>query len=236
MLARHGAIAVYHYTPLHYLPFIARQGALLSKTQLSLLGFADTHFRRTSRLQDEQRGFASYVHLTLDAHPPLLQAKLAGGFPHFEVAVPAAHFDDTEYALCRFNIAKARYFRGAKQEPPESDANGRYYDGMRLPTARTPMEREGLLRHNLGRNMIEVLVPEQVPLPSGTTFRFFHDEDFHRAMQVLRNLRVSAYGLERDAQLTYQPAPHHRASTEDALARAVANEAWRGSGLDFDRV
>jgi hypothetical protein len=236
LLAQFGVSRIYHYAPLHYLPFIARRGALLSKTELRRLGFRDSHFRTTSRAQDEQRGFARYVHLTLDAHPPILLAKLEGGFPHFEVAIPAARFDALDYSLCRFNIAKTRYLRGGRQEPPECDQNGRYYGDMRLPIATTLEERKALLRHNYGKNMIEVLVPEQLPLVEGTAFRFFDDDDLACARQVLHDLSVEIYRLERDARLQYGPSAQHREAVRQVLLRAVADPSWLGSGLEFDRV
>src|ERR1051326_4364375 len=102
---------VYHYTPLHYLPFIAMKRALLSKPSLRLLGFADTHFRSTSRRADEERGFGEYIHFALESRPPILLAKLAAGFPHLELAVPADVVEAQGFHLCRYNIAKTRVLR-----------------------------------------------------------------------------------------------------------------------------
>jgi len=75
-----GVRALYHYAPLHYLPFIARSAALLSKLGLRREGFPEKHFRSTSYRQDMARGFERFVHLTIDPHPPILQAKLKRGF------------------------------------------------------------------------------------------------------------------------------------------------------------
>lgn len=236
LLATFGIPSVYHYAPLHYLAFIARQNALLSKVALRELGFSDSHFRTTSRYQDEQRGFAHYVHLTLDAHPPILQAKLGRGFPHFEIALPAIEFDETEYLLCRFNIAKTRYFRGAKQEPPESEKNGQYRSGMRLPVATTPQEREALLRLNLGENMIEVLVPNQVALTAKAVLRFFHDDDMKCANEVLETLGIEAFQIERDSEIEYKPSAKYRSEVRTALFNSLADPLWRGDGLEFDRM
>src|SRR5882672_2917564 len=164
LLCRGGVAAIYHYAPLHYLPFIARRAALLSKEKLRRAGFSENHFRSTSKRQDISRGFDRYVHLTLDAHPPILQAKLAKGFPHFEIGIPAQAVEQRDYLLCRFNIAKTRYFRGARQAPEESAQNGKYYGDFCLPVARTEMERGDLFAANYGRRMIEVLVEDEIPL------------------------------------------------------------------------
>jgi len=236
LLSQFGITAIYHYAPLHYLPFIARRGALLSKAALRREGFADSHLRSTSSAQDAQRGFSNFVHLTLDAHPPILKAKLARGFPHFEVSVPATHFSKVEYLLCRFNTAKTRYFRGARREPPESDRNGRYYEEMRLPVAKTAAQQEALLRLNYGQQMIEVLVRDQLPLGQGTSFRFFHRDDVASAADVLRVLGMTTYALEMDEQLEYVPSSKYRQAVTKALARATADPAWLGDGLEFDRV
>jgi hypothetical protein len=236
LLRKYGVVAAYHYAPLHYLPFIARTGALLSKADLRKLGFKDSHFRSTSRKQDEERGFARYVHLTLDAHPPILRAKLAGGFPHFEVAIPAVEFDNFDYLLCRFNIAKTRYFRGARQEPPESEKNGRYYPGLRLPVAVSSRERQALLSRCYGHDMIELLVMDRIALCKGTTFRFFDKADLAFAQEVLKTLDVGAYDIEQDAALSYEPLPQYRAAVQAALKRALSDKTWLGDGLEFDRV
>jgi hypothetical protein len=236
LLSDFGITAVFHYAPLHYLPFIARRRALLSKAELRRLGFGEGHFRSTSAGQDEQRGFSRYVHLSLDAHPPILRAKLARGFPHFEVSVPAGAFTGIDYLLCRFNIAKTRYFRGAKTEPVECARNGRYQNGMRLPVAKSAAERQALLELNYPQTMVELLVLDELPLHNGTSFRFFHSGDFSCAGRVLESLGVADYQLEIDSQLQYEPAADHHRAVEDAIARALADANWRGSGLEFDRL
>src|SRR5207237_6387189 len=111
LLTSHGVTNVFHYAPLHYILFIARSKALFSKNELRRLGYDASHFRRTSRRPDEQRGFSDYVHLTLNHFPPILKAKLAGGFPHFEIRVPAEHVEKATVHLCRYNIAKCRFLR-----------------------------------------------------------------------------------------------------------------------------
>ena len=106
LLTSHGVTDVFHYAPLHYILFIALAKALFSKNELRRLGYDLSHFRRTSRHPDEQRGFSDCVHLTLKHFPPILKAKLAGGFPHFEIRVPAEYVEKGTVHLCRYNIAK----------------------------------------------------------------------------------------------------------------------------------
>jgi hypothetical protein len=226
---------VYHYAPVHYLAFIARSGNLLSKEALLKAGFTNRHFRSTSKKQDEERGFARYVHLTLEPHPPILKAKLNSGFPHFEISIPAHFFEQIEYLLCRFNIAKARYFRGAKQEPVACDANGRYFEDMRLPVAVSIAEREALLRHNVGKQMIELLVRDRVPLPKEARFRFFHDNDQEVASDALRRLGAP-YVVERDKRLNYKPCREYEAAVREALDKSIADVTWRDTRIEFDRV
>jgi hypothetical protein len=112
-----------------------------SKLELAKRGYDIWHFRRTSRRQDELRGFADYVHLTLNALPPILRAKLTAGFPHFEVRIPAEAIAASDVHLCRYNIAKCRYLRrDGKSGPEESSANGRYFNGKQLPIAATTQD------------------------------------------------------------------------------------------------
>jgi hypothetical protein len=88
VLAAEGIETVHHYAPLHYLPFIARSEAILSKPSLKKNGFGSTHLRSMSKKQDVARGFGDYAHLTLDPEPQILKAKLAAGFPHLAINVP----------------------------------------------------------------------------------------------------------------------------------------------------
>jgi hypothetical protein len=66
--------------------------------------------------------------------------------------------------------------------------------------------------------------------------RFFHEEDLAIARRVLRDIRVDVFSIERDSDISYEPATGYREAVNDALARAVADSDWRGSGLEFDRV
>jgi hypothetical protein len=223
---------VFHYAPLHYLLFIARSRALLSKDELLRRGFTQLHFRSTSRRVDTLRGFSNYVHLTLTEVPKILKAKLAAGFPHFELRVPAAHIDERSFHLCCFNIAKSRFIRTGKKPPVESPSNGRYHRGKELPTAGSAAECAALLQANLGVRMIEVLLLSCLPLPDNTKLVFFHDSDQKTAEHLLRSLNVP-WLMSRGATC-YQPSHQYVNSVHEFLERAENEPEWRGNGLDFD--
>ena len=155
MLVEFGISFVPHYTPLHYLPFIARSQAIKSKPALRADGFEEIHFRSKSAHHDETRGFGEFAFLTLDTGPRIVKAKLYGGFPHIEISVPAAAIDDVEFALCRYNIAMTRVLkRNDLPGRPESDTNGRYYDDNQIPIAKTEDDKLALLNKHYGTNMI----------------------------------------------------------------------------------
>lgn len=235
LLTSRGVAEVYHYVPLHYLMFIARSRALLSKGELGRLGFNNSHFRRTSRSQDELRGFSHYVHLTVTAYPPILAAKLASGFPHFEVRVPAAHVEKTTLHLCRYNIAKSRNLRTGKKPAPESAATGRYHGAKQIPTAETVAECEALLQANLGENMIEVLVPNALILPPETALIFFDENDRDLADELIHPMKLN-WALHLAKDLTYKAATGYVRAVKEFLARARVDPGWKGNGLDFDSV
>lgn len=234
LLTRHGVEAVFHYAPLHYLLFIVRAKALLSKEELAARGFPQTHLRSTSRGVDYDRGFAGYVHLTLTNLPPILQGKLKSGFPHFEFRIPASYVDRLPFHLCRYNIAKSRNPKNGSSPSPEGPATGYYRDGKQIPTAETVCECEALLRANLGINMIEVLVPKRVDLPQDTELIFFSRADLELARDMISKLnpgwRCSLASME-----SYARKGLYVGQVEDFLRRAQQDPEWRGSGLEFDR-
>jgi len=237
LLTAAGVTSVFHYAPLHYLLFIARSKALFSKVELRRLGYDPFHFRRTSRRQDEARGFSNYVHLTLSQFPPILEAKLRAGFPHFEIQVPAKDLEQRDFRLCRFNIARSRYLRRQeKSGPPENPVNGRYYGDKQLPTAETAEECRALLAENLGRRMIEVLIPVTLPLPTNTTLIFFSTDDLNLAEDALRRMRLDEWTLQLAPDASYIQDAQHVADVQRFLRTAEANANWRGDGLDFDSV
>jgi len=236
MLIKNKISYVFHYVPLHYLTFIAREKKLLSKEKLTELGFDDSHFRSTSKRQDRSRGFNDCIHLAVDPLPRILLAKLKSGFPHFEIEIPSTVIENNEFHLCRFNIAKARYFRGAKQSPEESDKNGRYYGDRALPIAANDDEKEKLLTHNYGVNMIEVLVPGELLLPDNIVIRLFSKFDYDLAKSVLNNLGVR-WSLElSQTEIDYGESKVYKDSVALYLERSLNESDWMGDGLEFDRV
>jgi hypothetical protein len=235
LLTSRGITDVFHYAPLHYLLFIARSRALLSKDELRRLGYDISHFRRTSRRQDELRGFSSYVHLTLTKHPKILVAKLKGGCPHFELRFPAAHIEGSMLHLCRYNIAKSRYLKSGRKPPEESRANGRYHGPKELPTAETISECQELLSASSPQDMIEVLVPRSISIPPETEFLFFAKDDCVDAEELLRPLDVP-WRLRLASDLSYTPASDRLTAARRFLQRARDDPHWRGDGLDFDYV
>lgn len=236
MLQRNNISYVFHYAPLHYLVFIARAQKLLSKGKLSEEGFNEEHFRSTSKRQDRVRGFNDYIHLSIDPHPGILLAKLKSGFPHFEIEVPASVIESYEYHLCRFNIAKARYFRGAKQEPMESEKNGKYYGDRALPIAVNDEEKDKLIFHNYGVNMIEVLVPDELLLTDDTIIRLFSQFDYNIAKRICNVLGVQ-WKLELDGSgVKYGENIEYRNCVTRFLYSSLNDLNWFGDGLEFDRV
>jgi hypothetical protein len=235
LLTSRGIASVFHYAPLQYLLFITRSRALFSKDELSRQGFTVSHFRRTSRSRDNDRGFSNYVHLTLDEYPPILKAKLDAGFPHFEIRVPAAYVERGLIHLCRYNIAMCRNHLHSKKPAPESDATGRYCGTKQIPTAETVIECEALLNANFGKNMIELLVPETLSLPDTTSLVFFDEADRALASNVVSPLTVD-WSLEVSGRYSYKRSAMYVNLVEDFLQHARADEGWKGNGLDFDSV
>lgn len=236
VLADNKVASVFHYSPLHYLPFVCRAQKLMSKPELEQAGFAPTHFRSTSSRQDINRGFGNYIHFALDARPPILRAKLAAGFPHFELEVPVGTIEDKGFHLCRFNIAKTRYFRGAKQQPPESPENGRYYPDLAVPIAATDEEIEQLLAANFGKRMIEVLVLDALDLPAQTVIKVFHEDDAVLAKEVIAATGIK-WSVSLDGPGSKYPRNTRYAKAVSAfIAEALRDSQWAGNGLEFDRV
>ncbi|TMJ88145.1 MAG: hypothetical protein E6G76_11210 [Alphaproteobacteria bacterium] len=229
---------VHHYAPLHYLPFIGRSKSLLCKPSLLAAGFAQDHLRSMSREHDVERGFGAYTHLTLEPRPRILKAKLAAGFPHIGVAVPADCVEAVSFSLCRFNVAMTRHLRRNGQPGfPESSTNGRYYDQHQIPIARSDADKTAMLEKHLPANtMIEVLVHGDLVLPDRTEIGCFSDADAKIAQQVL-----SEVGAPWNVTSIASPGPYPRnAKHVEAITtfidQALAELDWRGNGLEFDRL
>lgn len=229
---------VNHYTPIHYLPFIARSAALLSKPSLKKAGFAQSHLRSMSRDHDEGRGFGRFAFLTLDASPRILIAKLAKGFPHIAIGAPESAVEDTGFGLCRFNIAMTRQLRrNGKWGFPESETNGRYYGVQQVPIARTDTDKRALLKKHLPLGtMIEVLIEGDLPLPNDTVVTAYDAADAKECRRILATV-ASPWTV----QLAQAPGPYRRnqahvASAQAFISRAIADPMWRGDGLEFDKL
>lgn len=235
LLTDNGVRFAYHYTPLHYLPFITAEKALLSKLKLRRLAFSEFHFRSTSKRADEERGFGEYVHLTLSEKPPILAAKLSAGFPHVEIAVPASAMERARFHLCRFNIAKSRYLRrdGSKGYP-EGPGTGRYYQNKQIPMAQTDAECRALFEANYGKNMIEVLVFGRLALPDDCVVTFFHADDHETGLEIIRTRGVP-WRTELSDRI-YRPNDKYAWRVRDFIRKAMTDPAWKGDGLEFDQV
>lgn len=237
LLGQHGIGRVYHFAPLHYLPFIAQDRQLKSKPVLELDGFATSHFRSTSAHIDIQRGFRNYVHLSTHPEPPILQAKLRAGFPHFGLELRTSDFTEIPYDLCRFNIAKTRQLRrDGKPGFPESDANGRYYDGLQIPIARSPYEKDRMLSVREGDPMIEVLINERVLLNGTVTLLTYGEEDQNIAQNVIEHLDLHWEVTASELSCPYARSAAYAGSVENFIEKALSDLTWRGNGLEFDQV
>lgn len=238
VLADRKVDAVYHYAPLHYLIFIARSQSILSKPSLRKDGFTTSHLRSMSHGLDVARGFGSYSHLTIDAQPRILKAKLAAGFPHIAISILASEIDAVSFSLCRFNVAMTRQLRReGKDGFPESETNGRYYAGHQIPIARTDADKSKMLEKHLQEStMIEVLVHGDFNLSDKTSIICFAEEDAMIARRTLASLhREWAVKVEEPPG----PYPHdaaHAAAVTAFIQQAEGDPNWRGNGLEFDRL
>jgi hypothetical protein len=188
--------------------------------------------------QDVARGFGSYSHLTIDARPRILRAKLAAGFPHIAINVPASEIDAVSFSLCRFNVAMTRQLkREDKDGFPESATNGRYYTGHQIPIARTDIDKSAMLKKHIQENtMIEVLVHGDFNLSGETSISCFAKEDAAIAREILSSLGCTwAVNVEEPPG----PYPRDRAHVAAVIAfvqKAQDDSNWRGNGLEFDRL
>ncbi len=238
VLGEHGIARVYHYAPMHYMAYIASSGALLTKPSLLNAGFEATHFRSTSHHHDVQRGFGAYSFLTLDPAPRILSAKLSAGFPHVRIAVPATSIEEKTYSLCRFNVAKTRQLRrSGKPGHPETPGNGVYYDGHEIPIARTSHDKNEMLNEHYRKGvMIEVLLEEDLPLPSETEITCYCEDDISLASEILQRCNRPWRVLYSPSPVDYPHTPALRDSVNSFVMRVLDDPSWRGDGLEFDRL
>lgn len=237
VFAEHHIDRVNHYTPLHYLPFIARSRSLLCKPSLAALGFGNSHLRSKSRAHDTARGFGEYAFLTLEQNPRIVRAKLAAGFPHIGISVPAEAIDCTTYSLCRFNVAMTRYLRRHDSLGfPESATNGRYYGDQQIPVARTVADKRAMLKKHYPKTMIEVLIHGDLPLPDTTNVICYSPIDAGIAASVLRHLNAPWEITLSTPPGDYPRRADHGDAVQQFIESALDDPAWRGNGLEFDRV
>lgn len=228
---------VYHYTPLHYLPFIARTRQLLSKSALERTGFKPTHFRSKSKSQDINRGFGQYLFLTLEQLPKLARAKLDAGFPHIAIAVPVNAVEQTGYSLCRFNTAMTRTLRrDGKPGYVASCTNGRYYGKQQIPVARKLCDKHALLKKYWGKSSIEVLINGRLNLPKEATVHCYSESDRILAAHILGDLDCHWRLIHDNALGDYERSVDYVCSVEEFVRLALADAEWRGNELEFDRV
>lgn len=197
---------IFHIAPLHYLPFIARSRSLKSKTTLRDEGFGEAHFRSKSKKLDVHRGFGDYIHLSTVDRPPILDAKLSGGFPHICLSVPTTSLNGIDFDLCRYNVAMCRQLRrDGKPGFTEGPANGWYYDDNQIPIARTEREQGQLIRSRNGE-MLEVLVKPPLALPNNTQVSVFDGRDHEVALEILERLNIPwTVSLANDSNYTALP-------------------------------
>lgn len=238
ILRKHNVESVHHYSPLHYLPLIGRSNALLTKPSLARAGFPPSHLRSMSSHHDVARGFGDFTHLTLDRHPRILKAKLAAGFPHIGLVVPAEAVEATDFDLCRFNVAMTRQLR--RDGMPgfeESPSNGRYYGQQQIPTARVEADKEAMLAEHLpAGTMIEVLVRGDLRLPQGTAVLCYSEADAHLARKILNQVDRPWQVITEEPRGVYPRNAKYSAEVEKFVDLALADPNWRGNGLEFDRV
>jgi len=233
-LQNRGIVHAFHVTPLHYVPFILRSGCLFSKDTLLKKGYNFKHFRATSHRADLSRGFGQYVHLTNLSSPPILTAKLAKGIPHVLLRFDTGSFRETQYHLCRFNIAKGRYLRkDGKPGLSESQRNGSYLKSMQIPIASTVVMKKGLLSNLETGRMLEILQNHSVDLADSMQLTFFSKEDY----ELLKSFLLQEYPKLDVSIRSYQNYPlvdHLRTSVTKFLTKSILDRTWKGNGLNFD--
>jgi hypothetical protein len=233
-----GIHQVFHIAPLHYLPFIARTRRLLARPKLKDIGYADSHFRKTSHQSDASRGFGDRVFLSTIRLPPILLTKLEKGFPHVRFDIAISALQAAEFDLCRYNVAKNRSnLRGGPvSSHSEGGSNGRYYDGKQLPVARSSADMAAMLRRHWGTGQgIEVQVRDSVPLPDSLVVTCFSEADQAIAASVIlrtgRNWKTTKIKLS-----DYRRSSKLARQVEAFCERALTAPDWKGDGLDFDRL
>lgn len=234
----HGIEWIPHFTPLHYLPFIARAQSLKSKASLRQDGYASYHFRSKSKNTDEKRGFGASVFLTLESSPRILQAKLSAGFPHIAVCVPVSAVCSAQFDLCRYNVAMSRRLPSSpKGGFTESSTNGRYYGDNQIPVARDWADKAEMLNEHFPvGTMIEVLVDNELPLPPDTQITCYHEADAKIAKCALLAEQCGWRVSVKNPGGAYNRNKNYVEEVEKFVSRSLQDKEWKGNGIEFDNL
>lgn len=231
ILREFGHTTIYHVTPLHFLPAIASDRSLWSKNTLINLGYSTRHFRTTSFQTDIRRGFSDVVHCMTCSRPPLLASKLRKGYPHIVLEIDTESLRESDYALCRYNIARNR------GQWTESEQHGRIRRPYQIPVATTESEKRGLLG-NCGRSCIEVLTQSGFRLQTATTVQTFHPMDRKLVAEILEHFELPWRAKLARSDGEYRWDSEYRATMQDYITKAMLDASWRPTAeeeLEFDR-
>jgi hypothetical protein len=188
-----------------------------------------------SKKQDVERGFGNYVHLTTNPYPPILNAKLSGGFPHCSIKIPATSVDEDALDFCRYNVAMSRYLNRPGGTPlKESDSNGRFYDGKQIPVARLKDDKRAMLSAHFPSKTIEILKSGQLHLDNGAKVVAYNQADAELIERIKAKKNCHWEVLIDD--LKYQPDPTHWHEVNNYVETVLENPDWRGDELEFDRL
>ncbi len=226
--------SVYHCTPLNYAPFVFRTKGLLSRRQLVDRGFNPCHFRKTSSQCDVDRGFADVVFCTTAPMSELLKAKLKHGFPHYLIEIPTHLLQGKATYLCRYNIARSRYYRGAKREPSCDPDCEFYVKDFRLPVARTDDQKRIMLQKWSNGRVLEILVESRVDFDRYVKLIAFSKEDQSLLGTIAKRLE---FQVEIElAEFSYVRCAKCAVDVGTSIESALADHRWKGNGLDYDSL
>lgn len=203
---------LYHAAPLHYLPCIARDGALYAQSVLAGRGIAP---RSTAKRRDRMLGLADYVHLSLRPDTPLLADKVRRGYPHVLLSFDrAAVLALPETALVPYN---AKAWRTRAVFAPVTDA----------------AEREHLLRRHADGlyPSLEALVKYGLALTSLAAVSFLSAEECSLTRELFDSLGLPFPApFVTDAAL-FPASAAYRPQTGVAIAAYFAACAEAGTVL-----
>ena len=168
--------------------------------------------------------------------PPILAAKLAKGFPHARLAIPSSQLPK-EFDLCRFNIAKGRYLRSGSSPLPESKRNGKYYEKLELPIARTLSQQGDMLEEaRTDPAVIEVLAKGELYLSEKVECQVFSRADYDIAQHILLKTNSQMNLVLLDSEDRYLNQGIFSDQIEPFIDHALKDPLWKGNGLDYDKL